>query len=172
MSHIGGGAGSSGTGNTEGHARSDSSETVVLRPMLEGDMQAILEIEKVSFISPWTVGMFLETLASAAGEGYVLSRGSETLGYVIFYSLQDEAHILNIAVAPHVRGKRFGERLLTEIISLFRERRIRDVYLDVREGNHAARKLYVKLGFHTIGRRKRYYRETGEDALVMNLSIW
>ena len=140
--------------------------------MVEEDVEAILEIENASFTSPWTAGMFLETLASTAGEGYVLESRAKILGYMIFYSLQDEAHILNIAVAPHVRGHGHGEKILAETIALFRERGIRDIYLDVREGNHSARKLYLKLGFHTIGRRKKYYSESGEDALVMELSIW
>jgi [ribosomal protein S18]-alanine N-acetyltransferase len=152
----------------EKHPFSDAFE---IRKMEVEDLAAVLEIEEASFISPWTEGMFEETLDSSISEGFVLTAGRSLLGYIILYAVEDEGHIMNIAVEPSALRKGIASMLVAHVISRFREKGVSQFFLEVREGNEPAKKLYRKLGFGTIGRRKRYYTETNEDALVMWLSI-
>lgn len=144
---------------------------LIIRTMEEQDIKDVLQIENASFVSPWTEMMFEEIMSSPIGESLLLTRGSTLLGYIVFYSIPEEAHIMNIAVDPAERRRGYASTLLAYVITLFKQRRICDVYLEVREGNDPAKKLYRNLGFSVIGRRKGYYTETNEDALVLWLLI-
>lgn len=144
---------------------------LTIREMRKGDIENILEIEKQSFVTPWTKGMVEETLASPISANLVLEEGGRLLGYIMLYSVADEAHILNLAIHPARRREGHGSRLISYAIDHSRERGVSDFFLEVRESNHSAQGLYRKLGFNAIGRRKRYYTETNEDALVMQLSL-
>lgn len=139
--------------------------------MVEEDIGHILEIEKQSFVTPWTKGMVEETLASPISTSFVTEETGRLLGYIMLYSVADEAHILNLAVHPASRRKGHGLRLISAAIGHSKKRGVSDFFLEVRESNHSAQDLYRKLGFKIIGRRKRYYTETKEDALVMQLSL-
>jgi ribosomal-protein-alanine N-acetyltransferase len=139
--------------------------------MTEGDIANILEIERQSFVTPWTKGMVEETLASPISVNYILEEGGRLLGYIMLYWVADEAHILNLAIHPARRREGLGSRLISHAIDHSTKSGVSDFFLEVRESNHSAQGLYGKLGFKAIGRRKRYYTETKEDALVMQLSL-
>lgn len=142
-----------------------------IRNMGPDDLDEIMEIEKLSFTSPWTKRLFEETLASPIATSFVIKKGSETIGYIMIYSVTDEAHILNIAVHPDYRCRGYASALIQYALDYFGKSYIHEFFLEVREGNMVAIRLYQRFGFEKIGKRKRYYPETNEDALVMCLSV-
>lgn len=142
-----------------------------MRTMTEEDIPEILEIEKRSFISPWTRGMFAQTLESPVAYNFVMTGRQKILGYVIFYQAGLEMHIMNIAVHPDHLRQGIGSDMMQRILETARTNSIEECFLEVRETNFPAQGLYEKLGFKGIGRRKGYYSETNEDAIVMLLSM-
>jgi [ribosomal protein S18]-alanine N-acetyltransferase len=143
----------------------------IIREMREDDLVDILEIEKRSFISPWTRRMFEETIESPISTNSVIEINSEILGYIMLYSVVDEAHIMNLAVHPDYRGRGYASKLITRTVLHVAMKNVSEFFLEVRESNINAQCLYTKFGFEVIGKRKRYYAETNEDALVMHLSV-
>jgi len=144
---------------------------IIFRRMREEDLEDILAIERASFPSPWTRRAFIEILCSASTRNFVLERGGRCVGYLVAYVVSPEAHIANIAIDPRFRRRGLGAFLLSCSIEEMKKESVREFYLEVREGNLEARNLYSRLGFTVLGRRKRYYRDTGEDALVMGLLV-
>lgn len=143
----------------------------IIREMREDDLIDILEIENRSFISPWMRRTFEETIESPISTNSVIEINSEILGYIMLYSVEDEAHIMNLAVHPDYRGRGYASKLITRTVSCFVGKNVSEFFLEVREGNINAQRLYTKFGFKVIGKRKRYYTETNEDALLMKLSV-
>ncbi|MBP6941624.1 MAG: ribosomal protein S18-alanine N-acetyltransferase [Syntrophorhabdaceae bacterium] len=144
---------------------------VTVRTMVRTDLEGVLEIERLSFVSPWTRGMFEDTICSPIAKNLVLEKDNRVIGYIMLYSVEDEAHIMNIAIHPAHRRKGFGVYLVNYIIEECSGEGITDFFLEVREGNRGAQGLYRTLGFSVIGKRKGYYRESGEDAYVMHMSL-
>ncbi len=142
---------------------------LMIREMGSGDLEMVLEIERSSFPAPWTRRLFEETLSSKISLAFVLEEEGILLGYLVLYTVEDEAHILNVALAPQFRGKGYGTALLSGIVTFVSGKGVRQFFLEVREGNRKAINLYTRHGFETIGKRRRYYTETNEDALVMRL---
>ena len=142
-----------------------------IRGMTFEDLDNVLAIERKSFIAPWSQRLFEETLRSTISRSVVLEEDGAMLGYMIFYMVDVEAHILNIAVDPTRRREGRAKMLVNWAIKLFKENDITECYLEVRESNRGAQQLYKKFGFTVIGRRRRYYTENGEDALVMQLLL-
>jgi ribosomal-protein-alanine N-acetyltransferase len=141
--------------------------------MREEDLDEAIEIEKRSFAAPWSKRLFRETLSFPLSFNLVIRKkvDKKVAGYANFYVIGDEVQILNIAVAPESRRAGYATRLLRHAIDVLRARGAREFFLEVREGNGGAIDLYEKLGFVKVGRRKRYYAETNEDALVMRLKV-
>lgn len=144
---------------------------MAMREMKADDIDGVLEIERVSFVAPWTRGMFEETLLSPVGASFVAEEGGRIVGYLIFYYAAREIHVMNIAIRRDRRGLGIASWMMSRIMDLGRRNSMETCFLEVRESNMPARGLYEKLGFRQIGRRKGYYRETGEDAIVMELTL-
>lgn len=142
-----------------------------IREMAESDIEKVLEIERQSFVSPWTNRMFEETITSPISMSFTIEIDSLLLGYIMSYLVENEAHIMNLAIHPDHRGKGCASRLVRHTINYCEGKGVSEFFLEVRESNINAKNLYRKLGFEVIGRRKRYYSETNEDALVMQLSL-
>jgi [ribosomal protein S18]-alanine N-acetyltransferase len=142
-----------------------------LGEMKRGHIDAILSIEKVSFLSPWTRVSFEEALTSSISKAFVAETEGRVVAYVVLYSFDDEAHILNIAVDPQFRQRGWGTRMLSFVIERCGALGVKDYFLEVRESNEPAIGLYRAFGFKAVGRRKRYYSESNEDALVMQLTV-
>lgn len=115
--------------------------------------------------------MFESTMASPIANCLVIERSGHILGYAVFYFAGFEAHIMNIAVHPGVRRRGLAREMLSRVLALARRKAVEECFLEVRESNIPARGLYEKLGFEAVGRRKGYYQESGEDALVMKLRL-
>ncbi|MBW1953122.1 MAG: ribosomal protein S18-alanine N-acetyltransferase, partial [Deltaproteobacteria bacterium] len=141
---------------------------VAFRPATASDVDAIWAIEQVSFPSPWPRFSFWEELRNPIS--HVLVAGSppyseEIWGYVVYWLVADEMHILNLAVHPAYRRQGIARRLLQEALHRARGLGARQAWLEVRPSNQAAQSLYHSLGFKPVATRKRYYHNTGEDAL-------
>lgn len=128
-------------------------------------------IEQDSFSDPWSLGQFIEELGKAEADWLVALDDGIVVGYAGVQMLVDEAHITNLAVAPAARGRGIGSALLARLLGAASARGARLVTLEVRENNVEAERLYRRHGFQAVGRRPRYYTDTGEDALLMTLEL-
>ena len=97
--------------------------------------------------------------------------GEEILGHCILFRVMDEAEITSVSIRKELRGQGIGTAFLTELLEYLREDGAKIAYLDVRESNLAARRLYQKCGFSEIGRRKRFYQKPVEDAIGMGIEL-
>jgi ribosomal-protein-alanine N-acetyltransferase len=136
-------------------------------------LEQVMEIEKASFPTPWTEKMFLYELASPLSFHFVASRRERHRGlvlcYIMFWMFREEVHILNLATHPAFRRLGIAHSLLLFTLD-FSYRRGGILYLlEARERNQAALDLYHKVGFASCGVRKKYYADTGEDAILMGL---
>ncbi len=145
--------------------------------MRESDLPAIMEIERASFPSPWPAGAFVEEIRSASYSSCIVARtvsqGSTgmPLAYICFWILGDELIINNLAVHPDGRRQGLARRLLRHALSQGRASRCKAAHLEVRPSNLAAIHLYQGHGFRVAGRRRGYYAESGEDALLMRADL-
>ena len=146
---------------------------LVLRNATERDMDEVSRIEKASFSDPWSPREFRAILTAPQAIFLVASddKSGRLAGYVITASVLDEAEILNIAVDPPMRGASIGAVLLDAALAEAGKRGATTTFLEVRESNEAARKLYTSRGFEEISRRRKYYRSPVEDALVLSRAV-
>jgi len=152
-------------------ALSSARRALVLRPMVRGDLDAVLAIERRAFAQPWTRTFFETELGATQARCMVaFDEGPATtlVGYSVRWRVADEVHLLNVAVHPVERGSGVGRCLVEAVIDEGRSSGARVVYLEVRAGNVAARRLYRHLGFRDLGVRRGYYGP-GQDAIVMEL---
>ena len=129
-------------------------------------------IERQSFADPWGSREFTTALESVQTIFLVAEDGDGVIvGYSIALVVADESEILNIAVETGHRGTGIGGLLLDAAVSEVRKRGAEQVFLEVRESNVAARKLYGSRGFDEISRRRGYYKMPVEDALVLRMAM-
>ncbi len=140
-----------------------------IRRMTAGDLDEVMEIERQSFRSPWSRGLFERELAIAFSRVFVAGEFPEVgiLGYVCLWLVTGEAHILNLAVHPERRGEGIGSGLLAHAVDDCRRNGIQEITLEVRRSNYPAISLYRNFQFLPMGVRPRYYRDNGEDAILM-----
>ena len=132
------------------------------------DVDAVCEIEKLSFKTPWSKESFIEEIKAKDRTRYMVAElGDTVVGYGGMWLIIDEAHITNIAVHPDYRGKKIGKKIVEEMIAEAKNEGITSLTLEVRVSNVPAIKLYKNLDFQEAGTRKGYYVDTGEDALIM-----
>ena len=149
-----------------------TAEEISIDRIREKDLDEIMEIEKVSFPSPWTRRQFSQELEAGSFSHFLVAKKeSRVVGYGGFYLVTDEAHIGNLAVHPHFRRRKIGERLVLAMLERAKSNGAKKVTLEVRAGNIAAQNLYQKLGFAKAATRPGYYRDTKEDAIIMHLDL-
>ncbi len=151
----------------------DSQAPVEIREMREPDLEEVLEIEKVSFPSPWSRGLFERELTTPFARSFVARRkGTPAVaGYMCFWLVDTECHLLNLAVHPQHREQGIGRGLLRFGVDYCRREGVQLVTLEVRRSNYRAISLYRNFHFQPQGVRRRYYTDTGEDAIVMGLDL-
>ena len=156
-------------------------------PMGLVDLDAVLAIEAVSHIHPWTRGNFSDSLEAGHWAYCVRPQLDKAVdgsyldpdilwAYCVLYPAVDELHLLNITVSPKLRKLGIGEKMMYAIEGVAAQQSMPRILLEVRPTNTSALKLYERLGYEQIGVRKNYYPAdsiTGkrEDALVMAKSI-
>ena len=144
---------------------------VTIDLMGKADLPEILAIEKVSFASPWTAGMFTEELENKLAQCLVIRinyEGKSVVGaYIIFRLIADEAHLHNLVVKKEFQRQGLAQSLMETMKNIAMQVGIGARTLEVRESNKEAISLYLKCGFVVKGTRPLYYTDTHEDALIM-----
>ena len=137
------------------------------------DLDEVLAIERASFSMPWSRGAFLYEMQQNRVARCWVGRDdtARIAGYLCLWEVADEVHITNIAVRPDVRRRGIARALLAAVLDDARSRRFKIVVLEVRPSNQHAVSLYESFGFRVVGRRRGYYYDTGEDALVMEVGL-
>lgn len=146
-------------------------KNMVITPMFENHIEPMLSIEWASFKHPWSKLSFLSEISNEHSHNFVLitdEKPYENLAaYLCMREIMDEIHILKVAVNPVHRRKGFAYHLLNNCLEFAVQNRIRTAFLEVRPSNVSGLSLYRKLDFQIIGKRPKYYTDTGEDALIM-----
>jgi len=152
--------------------KDEAASSVTLRPMREGDLDAVIAIETRAYPFPWTRGIFRDCL-HAGHAMWVLESNDVVVGYGVLNIAAGEAHVLNLCVAPEAEGRGHGRHLLRALLRVARGGGAMRVFLEVRPSNPRAIALYHDEGFNEIGRRPRYYPSHAgrEDAIVMALEL-
>lgn len=147
-------------------------DAVTFRRMTEADLDAVLKIEYAAFSHPWTRGIYLDALKSY--EVWLMFEGSQQVGHGVINVIIDEAHLLNITVKPESQGRGLGLVLLQHLMKRAYEINGRECFLELRDSNRSAYRLYERYGFNEIGRRRDYYPAVGgrEDAVVMACTLF
>lgn len=139
-----------------------------------GTLDALLDVEQQAYSHPWGRGHFIDAMAS----GYacqLLWAAQQLLGYSIAMPGVQEAHLLNLTVAPAHQGQGWARVLLDRLDLWARSQQAQQLWLEVRASNLRAQAIYTAHGYRHVGLRKRYYPgENGarEDAIVMQLPLW
>lgn len=138
-----------------------------LVPMDRSHLAGVAALERLCFAVPWTEAMLAEELYNPAAS-FIVAEGpaGQVLGYAGLHVVLDEGYIDNVAVRPDCRRQGIGDRLL-EVFCRFGQAHLAFLTLEVRPSNTAAVALYEKHGFQEAGRRKDYYTDPTEDALLL-----
>lgn len=141
---------------------------LVFRLMRLEDVPEVLVIEREAFTMPWTEEAFRNELTHNHFAKYmVMELAGHIIGYAGMWAIVDEAHVTNIALLEAYRGRKWGERLLDELMKTAAYLGMQSITLEVRVSNEVAQNLYRKKGFKPAGTRKGYYSDNREDALIM-----
>jgi len=149
-----------------------SASDLYLRPLTSLDIPPVLEIEKQVYDFPWSQQIFKDCLF-AGYSNWGLIKDKQLIGYALLSIAVEEAHILNICISPSLQKMGYATKFVKELFNIAREKQAANIFLEVRPTNEAAVKLYGRLGFKEIGRRKGYYqaKEGREDALVLSYHL-
>jgi [ribosomal protein S18]-alanine N-acetyltransferase len=139
----------------------------LVRPMTAADLQAVTELDSFSFKTPWPPGAFETELANAGARCWVAEAGGQVAAVLVLWRVLDEAHIATLAVHPEFRRRGIGSQLLQAGMDAAYAEGARIYHLEVRSGNALAQELYQGFSFEVVGRRPKYYKDTGEDAVLM-----
>ncbi|MEW6385977.1 MAG: ribosomal protein S18-alanine N-acetyltransferase [Thermodesulfobacteriota bacterium] len=138
------------------------------------DVKALLEIERLSFASPWSLWCFLAEVSNPVSHTLLIGpsppQSWQTWGYIIFWVVAQEMHILNLAVHPRHRRQGLARALLRAALAKARDLDAKAAWLEVRPSNQPARALYTSFGFQEVGYRPHYYADNREAALILSLS--
>ena len=150
-----------------------ASQPYLIQPLTPADLDAVMEIERLSFRTPWLRQAFEEEMARPWARVEILRHAvsGRPVAFADYWLVADELHILNIATHPEARRQGHGARLLRHILDVARRASYRSVELEVRRSNLAAQALYRGFKFQQVGIRARYYEDNDEDAIVMTLRL-
>lgn len=145
----------------------------IYKPMMLDDLDEVLEIERKSFLTPWTPDLFVNEFSNPRSVKRIIRSAVDNhlIGYIIWWVVLDEGHLMSIAIDPEDQNKGAGKFLVAKMIEECKTNRVESISLEVREGNDPAIGLYDSFGFEAIGLRKKYYADEGKDAILMELKI-
>lgn len=135
--------------------------------MTVNDLDRLMVIENESFSLPWTRQSYEKELKNQWADYLVCDWGGELAAFCGMWTVFEEAHITNLAVAKEYRGRGLGRIMMLEQEKLARSKRANRILLEVRPSNAPALDMYKKLGYIPISVRREYYEDNREDALVM-----
>lgn len=144
---------------------------LTIAAMVLEDLDEVMQIEQDSFLYPWSRNSFQGEILTNRFAYYITAKDTEgfVIGYAGIWILFDEGHITTIAVKPLCRHKGVGSLLLAHLLKKAQLEGACKVFLEVRDSNLEARRIYERFGFEVIGKRKKYY--FNEDALIMAWSL-
>ncbi len=151
----------SGMGDDEAH--------VVIVPYCSDDLDQMMDIEVRTFAIPWSRQSYEDLAPLDTIHIWVAKRDEEVVGYMLYQFFGEEMELHNIAVKPELQRRGIATKLMDLMLEQARAMGIVRIYLLVRPSNLPARMLYEKYHFKTVGVRHRYYRDNGENALIMCL---
>jgi ribosomal-protein-alanine N-acetyltransferase len=134
------------------------------------DVSAVVDLDQKSFSLPWPERSFrFELTDNPASRCWVADLDGKIVGMIVVWLIVDEAHVATLATHPEHRRQGIGKRLLAHALLHMIEEGALSSFLEVRESNIAAQNMYSKFGYEVLDRRRRYYRDNDEDAILMNL---
>ncbi len=135
-----------------------------------GDLDAIMDIETLSFTTPWSREAMVQEIEQRDWSRVVVATvEKKTVSFMVYWVVVDELHLLNLAVHPKWRRRGIGRAMVRYLAELAEENYLTTLFLEVRVSNKAAQKLYWEFGFKPVAIRQNYYSDNGEDAIVMCL---
>lgn len=144
--------------------------SVILRQMTLDDLEQVVAIDQVSFSLPWPARSFhFELTDNLASRCWVAELDGRIVAMLVAWLIVDEIHIATIATHPDFRRQGIGKKLLSHVLQSAKEEGAITSFLEVRESNDAALMMYHKFGYLESGRREGYYKDNGEDAIMMTL---
>ncbi len=145
-----------------------------LRHMTVADLDAVADLEAAAYAFPWSRGNFVDSLSAGYPSQVLLGADGRLLGYFVAMLGVDEMHLLNVSVAPSEQGRGHARFMLDALVVLCRSLQAGQLWLEVRESNDRACRLYLRYGFRHIGIRRGYYpaaQGKRENAAVMSLAL-
>ena len=144
----------------------------VFRKMTLDDLDQVVAIDQASFSLPWPARSFhFELTDNPASRCWVADLDGCIVGMVVAWFIVDEIHIATIATHPDFRRQGIGRNLLLHTLRSAQEEGAITSFLEVRESNEVAMTIYREFGYVESGRRKGYYKDNGEDAILMDLDL-
>ena len=140
---------------------------MMIEVMNSDHVAQIAELEKICFSDPWSERSIASELDNKLAFWLVAAEGEQVAGYIGSQTVLDETDMMNVAVHPDFRRQGIAEALVNELVENLKKMGSHCLTLEVRASNAPAISLYEKLGFHEIGRRRNYYRNPREDALIL-----
>ena len=137
-----------------------------IRRLTYADLPQVVAIERRSFPTPWSLAMFVLELSKPGGICLAARVDGHLAGYLVCSRYDTVWHVMNVSVAPERRRTGVASALLDELLGRIDDPQAQ-LTLEVRPTNRGAITLYERFGFLVAGRRKRYYQDNGEDALLM-----
>jgi [ribosomal protein S18]-alanine N-acetyltransferase len=143
---------------------------ITIRKMTVDDVPAVVDLDQKSFSLPWPERSFrFELTDNPASRCWVAELDGKVIGMIVVWLIVDEAHIATLATHPEYRRQGIGRRLLAYALRQIMQDGARSSFLEVRASNLAAQEMYRKFGYEATGRRRHYYRDNDEDAILMTL---
>ncbi len=141
-----------------------------IRKMTLEDVPAVIDLDQKSFSLPWPERSFrFEVTENPASRCWVADLDGKVVGMIVVWLIVDEAHVATIATHPDYRRQGIAQGLLSHALRQLISEGARSSFLEVRESNFTAQEMYRKFGYEVAGRRRRYYKDNDEDAILMNL---
>ncbi len=137
-----------------------------IRRLAYADLPQVIAIERRAFTTPWSLAMFVLELSKATGVCLAALRGEQLVGYLVCSRYDTVWHVMNVAVDDRLRRERIATELLEELFATL-DQPGAQYTLEVRTSNTAAIELYERFGFRSAGRRRGYYHDNREDAVIM-----
>ncbi len=142
-----------------------------IRKMTLEDIPAVIDLDHKSFSLPWPERSFrFEVTENPASHCWVAEVDGKVVGMIVVWLIVDEAHVATIATHPDFRRHGIAKSLLSHSLLRLIDEGARSSFLEVRESNLAAQEMYRKFGYEETGRRRRYYSDNDEDAILMTLN--
>ena len=144
---------------------------LVIIEMASEHVSSLAQIEKQCFSTPWSQNALAEELENPNARFFVALCGEQVAGYIGAHNIVGEVYITNVAVAPDYRRQSVATQLIERLVEISRAENAEFITLEVRENNTSAQALYEKQGFGVVGKRKAFYENPREDAILMTINL-